>query len=344
MSAVRDPRTEQAMAAVGEDRRKSGFALNPHTHAERLRSNGETELARILDSVPVVHIMDAYEKADRAALASQMRFRRLCARALIIIVLLIYVALVALALPLSEDMQRSARLWSIAAIYAGLFCGFWGLAWLYYSKPDVTWRQARARAEVERGRLFDAVMNEDPNRLDLLPLKLEYVRRYQLDLQEDYYQWRGAQHETKVRRGFYGKLVFLVVAVIAVLAMAATQFLDKSENGPSAINETLSALLLRFEAAYTDLALLLLALALAGWWAVSYTLAQIEGTARNATLFSLARDKLAALRKSELEPARIAAAHGREPEVRAFVNRLQSVLTSEHQGWLALEKAVPQPS
>ena len=82
---------------------------------------------------------------------------------------------------------------------------------------------------------------------------------------------------------------------------------------------------------------------LASWWAVSYTLAQIEGTSRNATLFAIARDKLAAFRKAELEPARRAAAEAKEPQIRAFVGKLQSVLTSEHQGWIALENAISEP-
>jgi hypothetical protein len=343
MSEPRDPKTDDANSIMGEERRKSGFALDPRKHADYLRSKGETHLSSVLDSAPIVAIMDRYERLDRAALASQTRFRSLCAWTLSVIALLIYVSLVALALPLSEDLQRSARFWSLAVIYLGMLIGFLGMAWLYYSKPDVAWRQARAGAEAERGRVFDAVMDADRDKPDLLPLKLEYIRRFQLDLQEDYYCCRGAQHEAKVRRSFYRKLIFFVFALLAVAAMAATQFLDKGEDGISAMNENVSAVLLKFEAAYTDLALLLLALALASWWAVSYTLAQIEGTSRNATLFAIARDKLAAFRKAELEPARRAAAEAKEPEIRAFVSKLQSVLTSEHQGWIALENAIPEP-
>jgi hypothetical protein len=40
--------------------------------------------------------------------------------------------------------------------------------------------------------------------------------------------------------------------------MAATRFLDKGEDGISAMNENVSAMLLKFEAAYTDLSLLAL--------------------------------------------------------------------------------------
>ena len=57
MSEPRDPKTEDAMAIMGEERRKSGFALDPRKHADYLRSKGETRLSSVLDSAPIVAII-----------------------------------------------------------------------------------------------------------------------------------------------------------------------------------------------------------------------------------------------------------------------------------------------
>src|SRR5262249_42697326 len=71
--------------------------------------------------------------------------------------------------------------------------------------PFDSWMKARAQAEDARIELFRRVMDAvDPapgagarqgGELKLLPLKLEYFRRYQLDLQRHYYAGRGQQHE-----------------------------------------------------------------------------------------------------------------------------------------------------
>jgi len=338
---TRDLRTDAAIAIVDEDRSPRSFALNARAHAKPLGSAGGGELADILESPDIVEIMDRYESFDRSAVRCQNHFRRLYGLSLTAIALLMYLSLAALALPLTEDLQRTAHYWALAVAYIGMLVAFSAMTWLHFSRPNVVWRDARAVAEVERGRLFCAVMDAQPHTPALLPLRLEYVRRYQLDLQEDYYERRGAQHETKLRRGFRNKLVFFLVALLAPAAMAATQFLDKGENGVTAVNENFQSLLLSSEVAYTDLFLLLMALGVAIWWAVSQTLSQIGNVARNAALFAVARKKLAVLRETKLEKARSAAAHGADVEVRAFLDHLQSILTAEHQAWIAQDNAHP---
>src|SRR4029079_2034926 len=105
---------------------------------------GGAELADILDSPSVASIIDRYENSNRSAVSRQRSFQRLCGLTLTVIALLTYLSLVALALPLNDDMQATARFWALGVIYIGLLVAFSSMAWLHFSRPEAAWRHARA--------------------------------------------------------------------------------------------------------------------------------------------------------------------------------------------------------
>jgi hypothetical protein len=79
----------------------------------------------------------------------------------------------------------------------------------------------RAESEIARIELFNRIVHthetSQGDELPLLPLKLEYFRRYQLDVQRRYYRGRGEQHAAALWRSNWWLIASLVITVASVL-------------------------------------------------------------------------------------------------------------------------------
>ena len=93
------------------------------------------------------------------------------------------------------------RLSRIALSFACLALSILASLWLGWSKPFDIWMRQRAEAETQRIKLFRRVIDAEEQARDgelpLLPLQLEYFRRFQLDVQRLYYDKRGKQHRNR---------------------------------------------------------------------------------------------------------------------------------------------------
>ena len=86
----------------------------------------------------------------------------------------------------------------------------------------------RAIAELARVKLFNDLMeaNEEPRNgeLPLLPLKLEYFRRYQFDVQRRYYSGRADEHARAAGQGKGWQRTSLALSYVAAIVAGLAVF------------------------------------------------------------------------------------------------------------------------
>jgi len=186
-----------AEAVIGGDDARHDWELRPETHADRLPPEAGA-LKRVLQSQEVKRIMARYSERDREAVHQQKRYRR---GRRILAILAYFAALtglfalsVHLILAYVPDVQPLLVLIHVVFLLGLLIVA----AWLNRADPRTKWLAARGEAEQLRVALFDRVLAADQavegdGDLPLLPLKLAYFRRYQLDVQLRFFAQRGKQ-------------------------------------------------------------------------------------------------------------------------------------------------------
>jgi hypothetical protein len=166
--------------------------LSPVEHAEQLRTSAPKLAALLTGSAPV-ELARQYAEADAEALLAERTFKRWVSRAnraalgtATVSALLMAVAL------LADRLGGLAQTALIVLALAGVATG--GIASMsLFRVKEVRlledWMTARARAETKRLSYFSYIVNSSIQPLDLQLelLKLEYFRRYQLDLQLAYW-------------------------------------------------------------------------------------------------------------------------------------------------------------
>ena len=188
--------TKAAMAAIGEDEPDADYKLRPEQHAAAMTA-AAGPLQRILTRTEIAETIATYNREGDKAAAAQNTYKRygnLGLRAALVATLIGAASL----LPLEPILGKELKALGLMMEYAALALAFVMSQVLIRSKPFDTWMQARAEAERARVRLFDQVMaaDEAPREGEVapLPLKLEYFRRYQLDVQR-----RGVVDEQRDR-------------------------------------------------------------------------------------------------------------------------------------------------
>lgn len=288
------------------------WVIAPLEHAERYRETAP-DLAAVLSSSRVRVVAEAYQDHDARALERQARFNTTSGRARAAV----FWAGVASAFllaggGLSGVLPVPVRLSLITVAAAGaVIAGALGTMWIRQLKDGALlerWMTARARAETERLRYFEAVTGDagsaDPN------LRLEYFRRYQLDVQRAFYKGRGAQHRQMADRALNRSSVALAGATVA-----------------SGMAGVMGAI----EPSWTALAAAAL---VAQAWAARVT--NREATAqdgRNAERYQRTRATLDRLYE-RLDDVRGAVARGHPEVMREFVQAVDDQLSLEHRQWL----------
>jgi hypothetical protein len=216
---------------------------------------------------------------------------------------------------------------------------------LIITKPFAGWMRSRAESEHARIKLFKRVLEEteekpEEGELPLLPLQLEYFRRYQLDVQRYYYAKRGAQHARAVKLGGYVRIAALLLIAAAVLPNFwqlqgrdwVPQVLKQIFVHPPSDTEL---------AQRVFLCLGLIGSALQGLLA---SLSLMSHDERNATRYLDTSRNLEDLAGRPLEEARSAALEGDRERVLGFVALVHEQVSSEHREWVALRAIVPDLS
>jgi hypothetical protein len=319
----------EAAKAVGEQA-ADDWHLRPEKHADALPPAGGP-LARVLRTPEVEGIVARYHDADARAIAQQVKYRRLGRVSIWARFMALAVGGIAL-LPLGQlnmFLPRSALIVAQGgAIIVSLLAALWVIQRAHFSN----WMHARAAAEIARvdlfSRILDASSAVQPGELGLLPLKLEYFRRYQLDVECAFYRGRGAEHARAAGATMRWKLISL--ALVAVVTAAILYSLGIF--GGSA----------RWDDVTQKVAIAFMTL-------VSAVLALISDTSlmdmseRNAARYATTYANLSKLRAQFLEPVRAAAAQGDEAAVQAFTRIVNEQISSEHREWVYIHDLAPRP-
>ncbi len=347
--------TQLCEQAIGKNQ-DDDYKLRPATHAVSLAKSGNARLlVNVLRSTDLQEIVESYSTNDKQALRAQGKYKFLAKTAIWLVFLAIITAAIAAALPLDDILsikgaEHQARLIAIMFLFLALMGAFGILFWLETSKPYVRWHEARGRAELARKNLFRAVFaakiakapvqGESP----LLPLKLEYFRRYLLDDQILYYYKRGDEHASAERR----KKIFWGLANLGILFMIVATFLvgviaPLSEQGASPllhlVPDTVTGYLQRFEVAHIDSYLLAGGIILAGLFGVLLSFSLLDGAKGNAVRFQNSFENLVSLREHGLDNARAKALLDDEHGVMHFVDSIMAQISAEHQDWVKIGEA-----
>jgi hypothetical protein len=342
-----DDITKRAMAAVGDDKPNSDWVLKPEEHADQLPPAAGA-LKRVLEREGHQTTIKAYRAHDAEAVWAQVRYKR-AGRVVLSAALVATLIGAVFLLPATQNIPLGLRQSATVAEYFMLFVAFFAARYLSLARPFEAWMKARALAEIARIQLFNEVVQESGDvragELPLLPLKLEYFRRYQLDVQRRYYEGRGNQHARAAGHTKVWQFTSLSLGVIAglVVLLASLPILGYFHAGLSSSLRRLTefAVALRTDDNRWLLGIGVAASALYGF-SMARSLMNLDE--RNASRYLTTCDNLDLLGEEQLAAARKHAVEGKETEVRAFVDRVQALISSEHQEWVRWRELAPQPN
>lgn len=309
-----------AAMAVGRGR-TDDYVLSPVKHAEELKASAP-ELAHLLTATHFQQLAEQYTEADAAAVASQQKFRAWVGRAnWSVLVTATFSALLMAVGLLNTVLGGATQPLLVALALMSVASGAFASMALYRTKEGhllEEWMHARARAETLRLDYFTAVTGEasHPLNVRLEQLKLEYFRRFQLDLQIAFYKTRGRQHRTAADRT-------LAIAAWSVLLAAVA-------SGAAGV---LGAVVTAWAA--------LGALALLGTTLQSFAGAR-EATSqdrRNAERYQRTLEALQTL-KGRLDEVRKGVVTGSHSVLVEYVAVVQNQISLEHRQWLEGAEAV----
>jgi hypothetical protein len=179
--------------------------LSPLEHAAQLKTSAP-KLAAILTRSAPVELARQYAEADTEALVAERTFKKWVIRAnrAVLGTATVSALLMAVAL-LAGRLGGSTQTILIVLALMGVATGGFASMSLFRVKEGrllEDWMTARARAETKRLSYFNYVVNSSVGPLDpqLELLKLEYFRRYQLDLQLAFYRTRRSGHRNSADR------------------------------------------------------------------------------------------------------------------------------------------------
>jgi hypothetical protein len=326
-----------AAAAIDQDDETSDWQLRPDDHARKLPSEAGA-LKRVLERADLTQIIEGFRHADKAAVIAQMRYKRIGRLGLYAATLATLIGALFL-MPLERWITGAPAGIASAAQMLGLAVAFFASRLLAVTKLFDKWMKSRAEAEIARVALFDAVIKTEEEahsgEIALLPLKLEYFRRYQLDVQRRYYRGRGAAHAASVWRNnrLLGASVFITVASVSLGALAGLHLVAAWQLPLPAPLQSMS---LSLAGPGTNRLLLGLGVIASGLYGLGVARSLMDLDERNASRYLTTADNLTYLMETQLPQAREAAASGALEDVLTFVRSVQSLISSEHQEWIVL--------
>jgi hypothetical protein len=307
---------DRAIAAIGSDR-KDDYVLLPTRHAEHLPDTVPA-LVRLLRKAKLETLARQYERLDAEAIEAQHKFTRNMTQAnwaVFATATLSAATMVVglLARPLGEGVEATLLIClGLAAVLTGAFASMW-LFRVREGSLLETWMSARAAAETARLSYFTTLIREGddgPSEIPLLLLKLEYFRRYQLDVQIAYYWGRRREHQRSAKRTL---LLGGVAVALAAFASGAAGLLGAIA--------TKWASLAAFGVVGTALA------------SFAATREAVNQDRRNAERYGRTLATLETLR-GRLDEIRAGVLAGSTDVLEEFVAAVQEQLSLEHRQWL----------
>lgn len=311
----RDELIQAAAQAIGQAA-PDDYQVAPATHADLLAASAPA-LGRVLRRSEIIAVARQFENADQEAGEAKRVFRSAANRAnCAVLATACLSALIVIAGPLATNWGKGLL---IALGVIGILAGALGSMWLFKVKEGrllENWMTARAAGETLRLRYFELITNaqDAPGSASAMPLALlqtEYFRRYQLDVQRNFYRTRRADHRRAAAKwlnmGAYAVALGSVAGGLAGLLGGAVDTRWVAIAGLGVV-----------------------ATALSSFAAASEALGQDR---RNQESYGHALDAIEGL-TGKLDEVRAAAA-GNQPEpLHQFVAAVHEQLALEHRQWL----------
>lgn len=331
-----------AQNAIGENG-SDDWLLTPEAHAAALPGEAGA-LRRVLLRDNLKAIMAKFKVADASAGSAQKKYR-FWGRLGIYSIAAAAVIGTALILRVDESFGIETKWLALAVEYSMLLLAFIVAQWLALRRPFETWMENRGKAEILRVQLFNEVVQaKEPaserateGELPLLPLQLEYFRRYQLDVQRSYYKGRGGQHERAAGRSTLWSFISTGLTVLWGLIAAAAFIHLAAQQGWIELPSFLELLQLEnFERWIMAFGVVASSL-----YGASSARSLMDLDARNAARYKTTSDNLEYIAGTLLDDTRQAASAGDAGKVAAFVQLVQNQISSEHREWVMLREVAP---
>jgi len=312
-------RIDNAKEIVG-DGKDDDYIIRPTEFPAQFEESASDFASLLKDSALVVSAKN-YERVDARAGEWQKRFKKhmkiatwsiFCATSFAALLAASASVQDTVSEPLLRAMQVACGATSIAtSVVSALF--------LYIASRGrelQKWMQSRAEAETARLGYFKGVVQKVcdnyPDQPQLLLAALEFFRRYQLEIQQRFYEGRNKDHEND-----RGRTVLIGVSAAAILALG------------SALGGGLGTLVDPKFAPLAALGTIGAALAL-----VASRREEINQSERNAERYRRTAGHLREIRKKHLEVQK-AVAQGNTSVILDYVDAIQNQLSLEHRQWLS---------
>lgn len=344
-----DTVTAAAIAAIGANPDGNISVGKLEDHIKRLGPDAGS-LTRILEAEASKNVATQQTALSREADQQQRIFVRNRNVVIVIIVLALVFSLAALMVPLPEQYGQliaSIRFATVLLVYVALVVPFVIGLLEQRSDPRQKWNEARGDAEHLRRRRFEVVMDgksdTQPGDIPLLPLKLEYFRRYQVEVQREYHKKKAGENagQAALARWLIIPCMLIVFGWLALMVLAYAAVAGEQGMPPAWLPDAVigaAAELHVIERFGLDIIGLLLGIALAALYGAVYLRSLLFTHQRNASRFERAHENMSYLMEKPLKDARAAALKGDEAGVLAYVARVHSVMSTEYADWIRLRK------
>ncbi len=297
-----------AVSIIGENK-QNDYILSPGNHAATY-AKAAPEFSQLLSSASLKTIVGSYEESDGRAIATQNKFVKAARFANLAVLAAATLSGLVMAMEILKPTFPAFTWFNpFIGIAAAIFGALGGGA-LYRVREGKLlerWMSARATAETARLNYFSklAELGGVEKHRPLLPLILQYFRRYQLDVQTSYYRIRREDHEKSAETSNWFGVAGTVLAALAAVAAAS---------GPLAAFGVLGVV---------------------GAALIAYSVAreQINQDQRNAERYGRTLEGLRIL-TSKMDNVVAAAGAGNALPVREFVRAINDQLSLEHRQWL----------
>ena len=191
--------------AIGFDE-SNDYEIMPSEFHSQVK-NKAPQLSALLHSDALTETARRYERNNKNAIDVQQKFKNLSNQATwAIFVATISAVSITFFTPspniTTTDIQIIPLLLGSISLIGGAWAA-WGLHHINSTHLLEKWMQARAKSETDRigyfNRLIGLASKEHSNDAKLLLLVLEFFRRYQLTIQQNYYEGRGQKHRQSLQ-------------------------------------------------------------------------------------------------------------------------------------------------
>jgi hypothetical protein len=295
---------------------KGDYQIEPTKHAEQFEPLAP-EFAAIFRTSRIDIAARDYEDKDEQAREAKDEFKRIFSRSNLTVFLTSVIIVLVLAVGILNPEQRLLLvIFGLLSFIGGSIASYY-LNVLKQGKLLDAWMSNRARAEAARLEYFLSVAKASPkttvgNMLELV--KLEYFRRFQLDVQLNFYEAASKKHKAEARQALqWSSIAVAGAGTVTALAGFASGFIDPRFAAIATFG-TLFAALSTFATTRED----------------------VYHNQRNAERYCRTEEALIEIYK-RIDDVRTAVLTDGQKPLLDFIEAVHEQLLAEHKQWLGLE-------